>query len=74
MRTGVEIYRGMSGPLRTGVENYDICAEQYAWESRKSEVQFACKHRTGDIEGYVCSDAHGSQEILHLPTGNVRGS
>ena len=39
MRMGVEIYRGMSGPLRAVVENYGICDEQCAWESRKSEVQ-----------------------------------
>ena len=32
MRMGVEIYRGMSGPLRTGVEKYDSCVEQHVWE------------------------------------------
>ena len=32
MRMGIEIYKGMSGPLRAGVEKYDICDEQYAWE------------------------------------------
>ena len=40
VRTGLEKYRGMSGPLRTGVEKYVICDEQHAWESRKNEVRF----------------------------------
>ena len=53
MRMGVEIYRGISDPLRRGVENYDICDGQCAWESGKSEVQFACEHRSRDIQGYI---------------------
>ena len=32
MRAGVEIYRGMSNQLRTGVETYDIYDWQSAWE------------------------------------------
>ena len=40
VRTGVEIYRGMSVPLRTGVEKYDISYWQHASESRNSEVEF----------------------------------
>ena len=35
VRTGVEIHRGISVPLRMGVEKYDICYWPNAWESEK---------------------------------------
>ena len=60
VRTGVEIYRGMSVQLRTGVEKYDICYWQCAWESRMSGSGSAGAHGSREIDRYVCSAARGS--------------
>ena len=66
MRMGAELYKGISVLLRTGIEKYDICDEQRAWESRNVQV-FVLLVRTGvEIHRGMSVPLRTGGEIRHL--------
>ena len=65
VRMGAEIYTGMTGPLRTGVETYDMIGKVRGSRERIG-FSSAGAHRNQEIQGYVCPAAGGSREIRHL--------